>query len=458
MFLEHSITQIGKKMIDTTLLLAVFVGIVVLLFLIIRLKIQAFTALLIASITVGLVAGMHPTDILETIKKGMGGTLGFVAVVVGLGAIFGAILEHSGGASALATFLMAKFGKKRASWALMIAGFLIAIPVFFDVAFIILIPIIYSIQRNTKKSLLYYAIPLLAGLAITHAFIPPTPGPVAVAEILKADLGWVILFGFIVGIPTAIASGPLFTNYIAKRIFIEAPEEVSEAEASEKKYPAIALILFIIGIPILLIVVNTVLNTFSDAIISAQLKSWIGFIGHPFVALIIANLLAWYLLGIKRGATKESLLKIATKSLGPAGIIILLTGAGGVFKQILIATGSGKMLAEYFATLGLSVFVVAYICALLIRVLQGSATVAMITAAGMVAPLISGIGDLQKALLVITIAAGASAMSHVNDSGFWLVSNYLGMTEKQTFKSWTMMTTVLSLVGFISALIISLFV
>ncbi len=446
-------------MIDTTLLLAVFAGIVVLLFLIIRLKIQAFTALLISSIVVGLVAGMQPSDILETIKKGMGGTLGFVAVVVGLGAIFGAILEHSGGASALATFLMAKFGEKRASWALMIAGFLIAIPVFFDVAFIILIPIIYSIQRNTKKSLLYYAIPLLAGLAITHAFIPPTPGPVAVAEILKADLGWVILFGFIVGIPTAIISGPIFTNYIAKRIFIEAPEEVSDGSTNdENTYPAIGLILFIIGIPILLIVLNTVLNTFSDNIISPALKSWIGFVGHPFVALIIANLLAWYLLGIKRGATKDSLLKIATKSLGPAGIIILLTGAGGVFKQILIDTGSGKMLAEYFATLGLSVFVVAYICAFLIRILQGSATVAMITAAGMIAPLISGIGDLQKALLVITIAAGASAMSHVNDSGFWLVSNYLGMTEKQTFKSWTMMTTVLSLVGFASALLISLFV
>ena len=444
-------------MIDFTLIFAVVIGIIILLFLILKLRIPAFIALLIASISVGIFSGMNPLDIINTIKEGMGNTLGFVATVVGLGAMFGAILEHSGGAEALANYLLNKFGEKNASWALMITGFFIAIPVFFDVAFIILVPLIYSLQRKTKKSLLLYAIPLLAGLAITHSFIPPTPGPVAVADILKADLGWVILFGFIVGIPSAIISGPLFAKYISKKIHINAPKIVDKQ--SHKDYPAVGLILAIIGIPIVLIVGNTVLNSplFEEGTIPNNVKNWLQMIGHPFSALIIANLIAWYLLGIKRGYSKETLLKTTTKSMEAAGIIILLTGAGGVFKQILINTGTGTMLANYFADKGISILLFAFLAAVIVRVLQGSATVAMITAAGITAPLLSNtITDIDKALLVIAIAAGASIMSHVNDSGFWLVSKYLNLDEKQTFRSWSVMTTILSLVGFASVVILSL--
>ncbi|MEO1435024.1 MAG: SLC13 family permease, partial [Bacteroidota bacterium] len=201
---------------DTMILVAVGLGIVVLLVLILGFRIQAFVSLLIASITVGVLAGMAPADIIGTMKIGMGNTLGFVAVVVGLGAMFGAMLEHSGGANALANYLLQVFGERRASWALMLTGFLVAIPVFFDVAFIILVPLVYALQRRSGQSLLLYAIPLLAGLAITHAFIPPTPGPVAVADILGADLGWVILAGFIVGIPAAVLSGPIFAKFISE--------------------------------------------------------------------------------------------------------------------------------------------------------------------------------------------------------------------------------------------------
>jgi gluconate transporter len=444
-------------MIDFSLISAVFIGIILLLFLILKLRIPAFIALLIASISVGIFSGMNPLDIINTIKEGMGNTLGFVATVVGLGAMFGAILEHSGGAEALANYLLNKFGEKNASWALMITGFFIAIPVFFDVAFIILVPLIYSLQRKTKKSLLLYAIPLLAGLAITHSFIPPTPGPVAVADILKADLGWVILFGFIVGIPSAIISGPLFAKYISKKIHINAPK-ITDKQI-HKNYPAVGLILAIIGIPIVLIVSNTVLNSplFEEGTIPGNVKNWLQMIGHPFSALIIANLIAWYLLGIKRGYSKDTLLKTTTKSMEAAGIIILLTGAGGVFKQILINTGTGTMLANYFADKGISILLFAFLAAVIVRVLQGSATVAMITAAGITAPLLSNtITDIDKALLVIAIAAGASIMSHVNDSGFWLVSKYLHLDEKQTFRSWSLMTSILSLVGFTSVLLLSL--
>lgn len=445
-------------MIDYSLLLSVLIGVSVLIFLILKFKIQPFLGLLISSILVGILAGIPPSEIMKTVKEGMGSTLGFVAVVVGLGAMFGAILEHSGGAEALAQYLLQIFGEKKASWALMITGFFIAIPVFFDVAFIILIPLVYSLQRKTNKSLLLYAIPLLAGLAITHAFIPPTPGPVAVADILNADLGWVILVGFIVGIPTAVISGPLFGKFIASKIFVTAPNTVERKDV--KSFPPIGLILIIIGTPILLIVFNTLMNSpIGDGLNwSKNTIAWIQMIGHPFSALILANLMAWYLLGIRRGVSKSILSKITSSSLAPAGIIILLTGAGGVFKQMLITTGTGEMLANYFSSIGLSVLLFAFLAAVSVRILQGSSTVAMITAAGITSALITTpLSEFHTALVVIAIAAGASILSHVNDSGFWLVSNYLGLSEKDTFRSWSMMTLILALCGLTMVLFLSLF-
>lgn len=436
-------------MIEIHLIWAVLAGISTLLLLILYFRIQAFISLLIASIIVGLVAGMPPMEIISTIQKGIGNTLGFVAVVVGLGAIFGAILEHSGGANALGQYLIAKCGEKYASWAMMVTGFLIAIPVFFDVGFIILAPVVYALQRKTNRSLLLYALPLLSGLAITHAFIPPTPGPVAVADILNADLGWVILIGLIAGFPAAIISGPLFSQFIAEAIHIQAPDEEISEETSQN--PGIFTLLVIIGLPILLIVLNTLFT-------GPLVKTWeipsvilttIQLTGHPFTALIIANLIAWYVLGIRRGVSKKQLQQISSRSLAPAGIIILLTGAGGVLKQMLVETGTGEMLAIYFSEAGIGVFVFAFVAAAIVRILQGSATVAMITAAGLTAPLMpQELSEVSKAMLVIIIASGASILSHVNDSGFWLVSKYLNLTEKQTFQSWTMLTTIIALVGF----------
>jgi Gnt-I system low-affinity gluconate transporter len=440
-------------MIEYQLLGAVVAGISLLLVLILAVRLQAFVALLISSIAVGILAGMEPLSIMRSMQQGMGDTLGFVAVVVGLGAMFGAILEHSGGAESIARYLMRKFGEKRASWAMVLTGFVVAIPVFFDVAFIILVPLIYALQRRSGKSLLRYGLPLLAGLAITHAFIPPTPGPVAVADILQADLGWVILFGIIVGIPTAIVCGPFFSNLVSRKIHLTAPE-VENGQKENDALPGVGAITAIIGLPIFLILCNTVLNSpaFGDADSVAAVKKWIALAGHPFTALILANLIAWYVLGIRKGTSREQLARITARSMEPAGIIILLTGAGGVFKQVLIDTGAGEMAAASIAGSGLGVFVFSFIAAVIVRVLQGSATVAMITAAGLTAPLLtSGMPEMAKALLVIAIASGASALSHVNDSGFWLVSKYLGMSEKQTFSSWTAMTTLLAVAGFVCA-------
>ncbi|MBZ9629882.1 GntP family permease [Salegentibacter sp. LM13S] len=443
---------------DIQLLFAVFAGIALLLFLILKLKIQAFLALLIVCIAVGIIAGMPATEILETMKDGMGSTLGFVATVVGLGALFGGVLEQSGGAQRLASFLLKKTGDKKAPWAMMVTGFAVAIPVFFDVAFIILVPVTYALSKRTGKSLLLYALPLLAGLAITHAFIPPTPGPIAVADILGADLGWVIVFGFLAGIPAAIISGPIFARYISKRIQIEPKTFTEEIEYDESKAPSPGLIISIILIPIFLIVANTLVQSplFDGVLIPEGLLYTIELVGHPFSALIIANLVAWYFLGVRRGMQKEFLLKVATKSFQAAGIIILLTGAGGAFKQILIETGAGEMIADALNNAWFNPLVFGFIVAALVRILQGSSTVAMITAAGITAPVLTG-GDYsmaQTSLIVIAIASGASILSHVNDSGFWLVGQYLGLTEKQTFQSWTVMTTLIAVVGLAVSLII----
>ena len=444
---------------DYQLLVGILLGVALLLFLILRLKLSAFIALLIASIFVGLFAGLNPGQIMATVQKGMAGTLGFVATVVGLGALFGAVLEHSGGAKAIAQFLLKKLGTEKAPLAMSLAGFIIAIPVFFDVAFIILIPMLYSVQRKTKKSLLLYAIPLLAGLAATHAFIPPTPGPIAVAEILGVGLGQVILVGVLAGIPSVLLAGLFFGKYIAKKIHIDAPPMVGEEGEVEHKLPAISLILGIIATPIVLILIST----FADSGIVAvpeKLKEIIMLIGHPFMALIIANILAWMLLGIKQGYSKTELLRVSNASFAPAGTIILLTGAGGVFKQVLVDTGGGKMIATALSDYGIPTLLFAFIAASLVRIIQGSATTAMLTAAGLVAPLIidTGLSAMQTACITIAIASGASIFSHVNDSGFWLVSQYLGINEKQTFRSWTVMTTILAITGFISVAVISIIV
>jgi len=444
-------------MTDTNLFIAVIAGIAILLFLILKLRIHAFIALLIGSIAVGLIAGLDAKQMIDTIQKGMGGTLGFVATVVGLGAIFGGILEASGGAKTIADFMISKFGLKNAPAAMVVSGFLIAIPVFFDVAFIILVPMIYALQRKTGKSLLLYAIPLLAGLAITHAFIPPTPGPIAVADIIGVDLGWVILMGFLAGIPTALIAGLVFGKYISKRIFVEAPKQIEDQQSVE--LPPIGQTLWIIGLPIVLILTNTLFSAGTFRV-DASVLNFIALVGHPFSALIIANLLAWYVFGIRKGFSKDQLLKISTKSLTPAGTIILLTGAGGVFKQVLTDTGAGELLATSLGNAGIPILIFAYISAAIVRAIQGSSTVAMITAAGLVSPLLvnTELNSVELACIVIAIASGASIFSHVNDSGFWLVGQYLGITEKQTFRSWTVMTTILSVVGMLSVCLVYLFV
>lgn len=436
-----------------------------LLLMVLKFKISAFISLLITSIYVGIVAGMPLQGVLKSIQEGMGSTLGFVATVVGLGAIFGQMLESSGGAESLAHYLIRKFGQDKAPWAMVITGFIVAIPVFLDVGFIILVPIIYALSRDTNRSLLYYAIPLLAGLAVTHSFMPPTPGPVAVADIINAQLGWVIFFGFILGFPTAVIAGPIWGKYISKKIDLRPPADflVTHAESRpDSELPSFRMIAFIIGTPLILILLNTLGGVLVDREVLSKsiFTDIVEFIGHPFSALIIATLMAIWFLCLRRGMSRDTILNLSTKALGPAGIIILITGAGGVLKQILVDSGIGKMMAESIAGSPLSPILLAWILAALVRVTQGSATVAMITAAGIIAPVLEvfALSDPARALVVISIASGATILSHVNDSGFWLVGKYLGMNEKQTLQSWTVMETIIAICGLAFTMIAGLFV
>ncbi|WP_010529992.1 GntP family permease [Lentibacillus jeotgali] len=446
------------------ILLAAF-GVALLLFLVIKTKLQAFLALLVVSYIIGLLSGMSPSEVLQAVNDGMGGTVAEVAVIIGVGSMFGEILKASGGAERLAMTLMDKFGEKRVNWALMLTGVIISIPVFLDVAFVILIPILYSLAQKTKKSLLFFSIPLLAGLAVTHSFVPPTPGPIAVASLLDANLGWVILFGLIAGIPAAILAGPVFGTFISKKMHVEVPKEMLKNMADEargkeydKELPSFTMIASFILLPLVLIL----LNTFASAIFAegSTVRDVLTFIGNPGVALTITALLAIYFLGTRRGYSKEDLQQITTKGLEPAGIIILITGAGGVFGEVLVATGIGDVIANTMTNLNMPIIVFAFLVASAVRIAQGSATVAMVTAASLISPVIGNLGieGPMLALLVITIASGATIASHVNDSGFWMVSRFLGLSEKDTLKTWTVMETIIALVGFGVSLIISIFI
>lgn len=436
----------------------VLCAVALLLVLVLYVRLHAFVALLLTSLLVALLGGIPLADIVGVIEDGMGSTLGYIATVIGLGAMVGEMLRQSGGAEEIAATLLRSFGDDRTPWALSLTGLLVAIPVFFDVALILFIPLVYTLTERTGKSLLYYAIPLLAGIAVAHSFIPPTPGPVAVAGLLDADLGWVIFFGILAGIPSILIGGIFFGHYIAGQIHLDVPDVMREEEDEidvDVIPPSFGQALAVIGLPLGLIL----LGTLSEVVLTEGTtgRRVLELVGHPFTALMGAAVLAFYVLGVRGGMPMEKVQTVATKALEPVGLIILVTGAGGVLGNVLVETGVGDALAEAMAASNLPVVLLAFLIAVVVRVSQGSATVSMVTAAGLVAPVIEA-GDYSEpmtGLVTISIAAGATVLSHVNDSGFWLVGRFLGMDEQQTLRSWTVMETIVGTVGFLVALGIS---
>ena len=423
-------------------LIALALGaIVLLLALILAAKMHAFLALLIASMALGLASGMAPQAVLKSIQAGFGEALGFIAVVVALGAMIGRYLEYSGGGAALATWLLGKFGRERAVWAVLVAAFLIGLPIFFEVAFIILVPLVWSLARESKRSLLYYGLPMSAALTVTHALVPPHPAPAAAAQLLGADLGRTILYGIAVSIPMAIVGGIFYGGWVGRRVFIPVPEMAGsepEARKGDKPAPAVPLVLFILLLPVLLMMAATVVRG----------SPLLGFFGHPFTALLVTALAAMFFFGLRRGLNRDEIGRLATQSLLPVGTLLAIMGGGGAFKQVIVDSGVGPYGGKLLAASSISPLVVAYLIAAAMRIAQGSATVAIITAAGIVAPLVKGLHGYSPEIIVLSVCCGGTIISHVNDAGFWLVNQYFGMSVATTLRTWSLMKVVISLVGF----------
>jgi gluconate:H+ symporter, GntP family len=449
------------------LLLLAGAGIALLLFLIIKVKLEPFIALVGTGVIVALVGGISVEALVGSatkssdalIEKGFAGILGHITVIIGLGTVLGAILERSGGAEVLLGKLVKIFGEKGTPLAMGITGFVLGIPVFFDIGIFVLAPLVYVAAIRGGKSLALYALPLLAGLSVTHAFLPPHPGPVAAAGLFHVDLGWIIVMGLICGIPAWFASGILWGTWIGKRVMIDVPEDriVAEAEEARGHEPSIGLVLLAIGMPMILILGGTFGNIFAP---EGPVKSTLVFFGNPAIALTVAVLLAMWLLGIRRGMSSAELSEITSSSLRPVGMILLVVGAGAFFGAVLSATGVGTAVAGSLAQAGLPIILSAFVISAGMRIAQGSATVAIVTTGGILAPSLTA-GDFsqpQLALIVVAISSGSIIASHVNDGGFWIISKYFNMSVKDTLKTWTVLETVLSVVGFGMAALVYQFV
>ncbi|WP_224392318.1 GntP family permease [Pseudonocardia sp. ICBG1293] len=483
------------------------VSVALLLLLIMRLRLEPFIALIVTGVLVALVAGVSVTELVGTpikasdslFETGFAGILGHIAPIIGLGTVLGAIMERSGGADALTGRLLQLFGPKGAPLAMGVTGLVLGIPVFFDIGIFVLAPLVYVAARRGGRSLVLYAMPMLAGLSMTHAFLPPHPGPVTAGGLLGVGMGWVIAMGLLCGIPAWLVSGVWWGSFIGKRIQVGVPADLpggaaapaavpgpsgsaGEADAGDgdpgggtggvrtaeaagpqtavavAAPPSVALISSIIAVPLVLILAATVAGVALTE--GTVLRDVLVLLGTPAIALTLSVLLALYLLGIRRGTSMAELGRISGESLRPVGMILLVVGAGAFFGKVLQTTGVGDALAGSMTAIGLPVIASAYLISAALRIAQGSATVAIVTTAGIIGPTVAagGYTQPQLALIVVAVSAGSIIASHVNDGGFWIVAKYFNMTVKQTLMTWTVLETILSVVGFAAAALVWAFV
>lgn len=437
------------------LLLIAAGAIALLLVLIMRFKMHAFLALVLVSLITAFVAGIPAAKVVPTLLSGFGTTLGSVALLVGLGAMLGRLVEVSGGAQALADDLIRLFGEKRAPLALGVASLIFGFPIFFDAGLVVMLPIIFTVARRLGGSLLLYGLPAAGAFSVMHVFVPPHPGPVAATELLKSDIGLVTLLGLLIAIPTWYVTSQLYGQWIGKRIQVSVPDILSGGQQAEHdpNPPKSSTVIWLLLLPLAIIFVNTGLDALGAAGVFDRDAGWFQVaraLGATPIALLVAVLVASYVLGLRRGNSAAGIEKLLDGALGPICAIVLITGAGGMFGGVLRASGIGEALAAALNGLGLHIFVAAYVIALALRIAQGSATVALIAAAGLVQPAVEAAGyiGVQRAAIVLALAAGSVGVSHVNDSGFWLVSRFFGMDVKTTLKTWTVIETTISLMGF----------
>ena len=440
------------------------VSVLLLLILIIKFKVHAFVALIIVSLLTALAAGIPVNKILPTLLSGFGNTLASVALLVGLGAMIGRLLEITGGAKVLADTLINKFGEQKAPFALGIASLLFGFPIFFDAGLVVMLPIIFSVAKQFGGSLLRYAFPAAGAFAVMHAFAVPHPGPVAAGDLLGANIGLLTLVGLLCAIPTWYFATYLFGLHLSKKYFIDLPKAFLNAmpisDTAVLNPPSFKKVIAILLLPLALIMLDTVLNTLSTAKVIDGSQMWVEslrLLGKTPIALLITLIVAIILLKDQR--SYEQIEKICDSALGPICAIVLVTGAGGMFGGVLRASGIGDELASMLSNTGMPVIVAAFIISTALRIAQGSATVALTTTAALISPLVAAdptLSQFDLCFIVIAIASGSTVFSHVNDSGFWLVSRFLEMDTKTTLKTWTVQETVIGVVGFIIAYVGSL--
>ncbi|APE20649.1 MULTISPECIES: GntT/GntP/DsdX family permease [Streptomyces] len=437
--------------------IAVLAGIAVIVLLITKFKLHAFLALTIGSLALGAFAGAPLADTIKSFTTGLGNTVAGVGVLIALGAILGKLLADSGGADQIVDTILAKASGRAMPWAMVLIASVIGLPLFFEVGIVLLIPVVLLVAKRGNYSLMRIGIPALAGLSVMHGLIPPHPGPLVAIDAVGANLGVTLALGLVVAIPTVIIAGPLFSRYAARWVDIPAPENMIPVRPSEdlEKRPGFGVTVATVLLPVVLMLVKALVDIVVDDPENGVQKVT-DVIGSPLIALLAAVLVALFTLGRAAGFTKERLSTTVEKSLAPIAGVLMIVGAGGGFKQTLIDIGVGQMILEFSEDWSIPALLLAWLIAVAIRLATGSATVATISAAGLVAPLAEGMSTSHTALLVLAIGAGSLFFSHVNDAGFWLVKEYFGMTVGQTVKTWSVMETIISVVGIGFVLLLSL--
>ena len=430
------------------LLVYAAISIIALVLLIARYRLNPFITLTLVSLGLGLMAGIPAKDVVFVYEAGVGKTLGHIALVVALGTMLGKMMAESGGAEQIARTMIRWFGEKNVHWAMVFIAFLVGFPIFFEVGFVLLIPIAFNVARRTGTSMLLVGLPMVAGLSVVHGLVPPHPAAMIAVGEYQANVGRTISYALLVGIPTAIIAGPIFAKWIAPRIQLPAVNPLEEQfihADTGRQLPGFGITLMTILLPVFLMLLGGWANLIATP--GTALNDFLLFIGNSVVALLIATLVSFYTLGIARGFNRDSILKFSHDCLAPTAGITLLVGAGGGLNRILVEAGIAKEIVAFSSDMALTPLMMGWLVAALMRIATGSATVAMSTAAGIVAPIALAANYPHPELLVIATGAGSLILSHVNDGGFWLIKEYFNMTVTQTLKTWTVLETIISLVA-----------
>lgn len=434
-------------------LFIVAIGVALLLLLMIRFKLNGFIALILVALIVGVLEGMPVSKVLMSIKNGVGGTLGSLALIIGFGAMLGKLLADCGGAQRIATTLIDKFGKQNIQWAVVVTGFTVGFALFYEIGFVLMLPLVFSLAATARIPLLYVGVPMAAALSVTHGFLPPHPGPTAIATIFHADMGKTLLYGAILAVPTVILAGPVYSRFL-KGIDKPVPEGLYNPKIfTEKEMPSFAVSVWTALVPVVLMALRAVAEMALPA--GHPILPYAEFFGDPIMATLISVLIAIFTFGINRGRSVDQVMETISDSIKIIAMILLIIGGGGAFKQVLVDSGVGNYIASLMEGSSVSPLLLAWTIAAVLRIALGSATVAAITAGGIAAPLIATTGASPE-LMVIAVGSGSVIFSHVNDPGFWLFKEYFNLTILETIKSWSALETIISVCGLAGCLLMNM--